>query len=270
MKDVSTQRSFYSSQGYRLKQSFLTRENWKRGRFDFLSQKSQRECVRVECQNKFLAAPSDPKKYCSRNCAAVVNNSARKWSEIVKRKISQALRGRESLSKGIIKVPRSEVICKNANCRKRFFAERWKKARFCSNQCVMNVVGRRPTSPRAARGKAGIRRDISPTIYFYSRWEANIARLYTYLGISWQYAPTTFDIGGHTYTPDFYLPETGVYVEVKNFWWKYSRIRDEKFRKLYKNLQLEVILKEHYLSLEKQYAHFIPNWEYKNSPFKTT
>ena len=132
----------------------------------------------------------------------------------------------------------------------------------------MAVIGGKPTSPKASKGKGGIRPDIHPTIYFYSRWEANIARLYTYLQIKWIYSPMTFDIGGQKYTPDFYLPEKKTYVEVKNFWWEYSRIRDEKFREHYPNILLEVILKDEYLKLERQYAHLIPKWEYRNSKFQ--
>ena len=89
--------------------------------------------------------------------------------------------------------------------------------------------------------------------------------LYTYLNIRWEYATVSFEIGGQKYTPDFYLPEENKYVEVKNFWWSYSKIRDEKFRKRYPAITLDVILKEQYEALEKKYAHLIPNWEYKNS-----
>ena len=95
-----------------------------------------------------------------------------------------------------------------------------------------------------------------------------MARLYAYLNIKWQYAPKAFDIGNQMYTPDFYLPETDTYVEVKNFWWKYSIERDKKFRKRYKHVRLDVILKDEYLKLEKQYATSIPAWEYKNSKFE--
>lgn len=265
--------SFYNSQEYREKQSALTREHWRKGTFDFLSRREKRTCARDGCAKEFHVVPHDPKKYCSQGCAAIVNNSKRRWSEEVKTKISRSLAGRFlpggklNPRKGIIRVPRVEVHCRNPDCNKVFFKERWRKVQYCSNQCAMRVIGGRPTSPRASRGKAGIRKDISPTIYFYSRWEANMARLYKYLGISWQYAPAAFDIGGHTYTPDFYLPETNAYVEVKNFWWRYSRIRDNKFRKRYPHIRLEVILKEEYLRLEKQYAHLIPYWEYKNSTF---
>ena len=69
------------------------------------------------------------------------------------------------------------------------------------------------------------------------------------------------------YTPDFFLTETKTYIEVKNFWGKYSRVRDRKFRAAYPSIQLKVILKEEYLQLEQTYAHLIPNWEYKNSIF---
>ena len=131
----------------------------------------------------------------------------------------------------------------------------------------MIITGGRPTSPKASRGKAGIRKDISETIYFHSRWEANFARLQNYLGIKWIYEPKTFDLGTQNYTPDFYLPEKNLYIEVKNFLWKYSKVRDEKFRKLYPNIKLKMILKPDYLKLQNKYATLIENWEYNNSPF---
>ena len=94
-----------------------------------------------------------------------------------------------------------------------------------------------------------------------------MARLYTYLGVQWVYAPTSFDLNGQTYTPDFYLPEYDTYIEIKNFWWKYSVERDKKFRKLYPTLKLEIILKKDYLVIEEEYSSLIENWEYRNSPF---
>jgi len=131
----------------------------------------------------------------------------------------------------------------------------------------MKIVGGRPTSPKASRGKAGVRKDVHPTAYFHSRWEANVARVYNYLGTIWEYEPKTFDIGGQMYTPDFYLPKSNTYIEVKNFWGKYSKERDTKFRKVYPDMILNVILKKQYLELEHQYAQLIPKWEYNNSEF---
>jgi predicted nuclease of restriction endonuclease-like RecB superfamily len=127
----------------------------------------------------------------------------------------------------------------------------------------MRVVGAKPTSPKASRGKAGVRTDIDPNIYFYSRWEANIARIFNGKGIKWEFGPKTFDIGGQHYTPDFYLPERNLYIEVKNFWSEYSAERDRRFRERYPHVRLKVILKAEYLFLEGRYAVHIPNWEYK-------
>jgi len=261
---------FYQSKEYREKQSILTKGNWKKGLFDFHRKREERRCARDGCNKIFQVKPSDPKIYCSRNCAGLVNNKKREPpSEETKLKIAKSLRGTKSPFKGIIKVPRIKIICANPRCRKIFLRRSREKGKFCSRKCQMAVIGGRPTSPKAARGKAGIRKDISKTIYFYSRWEANMARLFNYLGIKWRYQPRTFDLGSQNYTPDFYLPDYSTYIEVKNFLWKYSKIRDRKFRKLYPNINLILLLKKDYLELEKKYSQFIKNWEYKNSPFQS-
>lgn len=130
----------------------------------------------------------------------------------------------------------------------------------------MKVIGGRPTSPRAARAKAGIRNDISQTIYFYSRWEANFARLMHFLHIAWIHQPKTFQFTSQKYTPDFYLPETDTYIEIKNFLSDYAKNRDGQFRELYPRLTLILILKDDYLALQEKYALKIAGWEYNSSP----
>jgi len=265
---------FYNTQEYKEKQSAITKENWKKGIFNFHYKREKKICARKECRKVFEVVPSNSKIYCSQSCAALVNNAKRgPMSETQKIKIAKALKGRKlkglkSPFKGKIKVARVEIICANPKCKKVFLMERWMKGKYCSNQCTMAVVGGKPTSPKAARGKAGIRKDISKTIYFYSRWEANYARLLNYLDVKWQYQPKTFDLKTQTYTPDFYLPDRDVYIEVKNFLWKYSKIRDEKFRKFYPNIKLILLLKKDYLDIENKYSRLIKNWEYKNSPFE--
>ncbi|MEW6408134.1 MAG: hypothetical protein AB1465_05595 [Patescibacteria group bacterium] len=257
--------NFYQSKQYKIKQSLITKQNWEKGFFKFLYNREKRACARKGCHNTFEIILSDPKIYCSQSCAAKVNNKKRHHSLNTKLKIAKSLTGIKSPFKGVIKVLRKKTKCHNPACKKIFSFEAYKERKFCSNKCAMSVIGGKPTSPKAARGKAGIRKDISDTIYFYSRWEANLARLFKYLNIKWTYQPRTFDLGSQNYTPDFYLPEKNIYIEVKNFLWKYSIIRDKKFRKLYPNLKLFLLLKNDYLKLESQYSHLIKNWEYKNS-----
>lgn len=260
---------FYSTKEYRLLQSKIMKENWEKGVFDFKFKKQKRKCKRVGCGNIFEVIPSDKKIYCSQTCSAIVNNAKRgPMLTEQKIKISKALIGKKYSDRiGKILVPRVKIICANHKCKKEFLAERWMKRIFCSNKCHMAVIGGKPTSPKASRGKAGIRKDISDKIYFHSRWEANYARLQNYLGVKWEYEPKIFDLGTQNYTPDFYLPEKDLYIEIKNFLWKYSVVRDRKFRKLYPKIRLKMILKEDYLKLEKKYSHLIKGWEYKNSKF---
>jgi len=256
--------SYYTKE-YREQQSIAMKENWKRGLFDSVRRREKRKCKKEGCDNIFEVIPSNPKVYCSHSCAAKVANSGRIQSEETRIKIGKSSIGRKSPYRGVIKTPRINVVCGNPKCGKIFLAEKFRKRKYCSNKCTMAVVGGKPTSPKASRGKAGIRKDISDKIYFYSRWEANFARLQNYLGVKWKYEPKTFDLGSQKYTPDFYLPKSNTYIEVKNFLWKYSKIRDDKFRKLYPNIKLRLLLKEDYLKLENKYSRLIKNWEYKNS-----
>jgi hypothetical protein len=261
-------KDFYSSPTYRAKQSEKTRLNWLSGKMDFLRKTKPRHCERYECKNIFNAAPSDPKIYCSQRCAAIENNTGRVQSSDAKTKISRALAGRKYPNRP--KAPPKLGTCANPNCGKEFLFKDWRPMnrpfKYCSALCAIKDVGSKPTSPRAARAKAGIRSDVSPTIYFFSRWEANFARLMNYLNIQWIHQPKTFQLKSQKYTPDFYLPDFDIYIEVKNYLSDYSRNRDMQFRKAYPELKLILLLKEEYLALQNEYASKIKEWEYKNSP----
>ena len=234
--------------------------NWQKGVFDFHYKREKRKCRREDCINIFEVPPHDPKVFCSQACAAFFNNKKRgKLSEETKLKIANKLKGRPNPYKGIILVPRLKIVCKM--CGKVFIKERWKKREFCSTVCA----GRRPTSPKAAKGKNGIRSDISPHINFYSRWEANFARILNLLNIKWEFQPQTFNLKYQKYTPDFYLPEKKLYIEIKNFLSDYSLKRHQEFKELYSlysNEKLLPILKDDYLELQKQFSPFIKNWEF--------
>lgn len=60
---------------------------------------------------------------------------------------------------------------------------------------------------------------IKPTEYkgikFRSRLEARVAVFFDTCGIKWEYEPEAIDADGSEYNPDFYLPETNDWVEVK-------------------------------------------------------
>lgn len=73
-----------------------------------------------------------------------------------------------------------------------------------------------------------------PTFYngikFRSRLEARWAFFFDQCKVKWNYEIEGYNFNGHNYLPDFYLPETELYVEVKP---NLSFVKDQKvFRKI--------------------------------------
>lgn len=63
----------------------------------------------------------------------------------------------------------------------------------------------------AEHGKGSMYRNT----YMRSTWEIKYAQYLDSNNIKWLYESKTFDLGNTTYTPDFYLPETDEYIEIK-------------------------------------------------------
>jgi hypothetical protein len=80
-------------------------------------------------------------------------------------------------------------------------------------------------------------------ILMRSTWEAAYAKWLDKQGIQWQYEPKTFDLGKTTYTPDFYLPETDTYVEIKGRWRDDAKKKFKMFQKKYYSMNI-ILLKE--------------------------
>lgn len=254
-------KDFYKSAEYRAKQSAITKSIWRSGRFNSLYPRIKRQCRRQICNKEFDIQPSDPKVYCSRRCAALVNSLGRHHASSTKLRISASLKGRRYPNRS--KTPPRFSLC--LYCWKEFRWRYWRAAanpvKYCSVSCLMKDVGSRPTSPRAARAKAGIRPDLGDH-YFFSRWEANYVRVLNFLGKKWIFQPRVFRLRSQNYTPDFYLPEDDAYIEIKNFLSDYSMKRDREFRELYPDLKLKLILKKEYLLLQEKFASKIKTWEY--------
>ena len=157
--------------------------------------------------------------------------------------------------------PKVKISC--LNCKKSFELVPYlaKRQKYCSVHCAIKVTGRLTTSPKASKGKNGIRLDIDPNINFYSTWEANVARVYNLVKLRWEYAPEIFDLGKHTYRPDFYLIDFETFIEVKNFMGEYSTMRDKLFRKMFPNTHLDLILKSDYLEIKENYKDLVEAWE---------
>ncbi|MBA7566615.1 hypothetical protein ES708_08307 [subsurface metagenome] len=84
--------------------------------------------------------------------------------------------------------------------------------------------------------KGGYREDLKQ--YFRSKMEANVARYYRYIGESYIYEHKEFEFktikrGQRYYKPDFYLPASDSWVEIKGFFGASDKTKLRRFKKYY-------------------------------------
>ena len=78
--------------------------------------------------------------------------------------------------------------------------------------------------------------------------------------VKWWYEPKKFymDDGKTYYLPDFYLPDTNEWKEVKGKWYKKSKDKFERFQILYPNEKIEIVGTEEIMRIRKEmksYSH---------------
>lgn len=79
------------------------------------------------------------------------------------------------------------------------------------------------------------------SIWMRSSWEIAYAKYLDKNNIKWEYEPKTFNLGNCTYTPDFYLPESDTYVEIKGYWRDKAKEKFKRFKKLYSKINIEIL-----------------------------
>lgn len=84
-------------------------------------------------------------------------------------------------------------------------------------------------------------------------WERNIATKFEQLGICWVKLKTNkdtlkYEMGGkiRSYTPDFYLPDYNMYVEIKGFWWGNDREKMKIVLDTYPDKNIAIVEKDEY------------------------
>lgn len=81
-------------------------------------------------------------------------------------------------------------------------------------------------------------------IWMRSSYELKFAKFLDSKNIKWEFEPKTFDVGnGETYTPDFYLPETDEWVEIKGYWRDDARVKFELCKLRYPELKILLVNK---------------------------
>jgi predicted nuclease of restriction endonuclease-like RecB superfamily len=82
-----------------------------------------------------------------------------------------------------------------------------------------------------------------------SSWEVNFAKWCDRYNITWQYEPKTFRFKQSAYTPDFYLPEFHIFIEIKGYFPSKIRQKLYRFKKFFPYLNLLVITEREYKKL---------------------
>jgi len=74
-----------------------------------------------------------------------------------------------------------------------------------------------------------------------SNWEIIYAKYLDKNNIKWLYESKTFDLGNTTYTPDFYLPQTDEYIEIKGWFRDDAKKKFRLFKKSYPEIKIVLI-----------------------------
>jgi len=81
-------------------------------------------------------------------------------------------------------------------------------------------------------------------IWFRSYWEVKYAKYLDREKIKWLYESKTFDLVDTTYTPDFYLPKTKEYIEIKGYLTTIAKNKINLFRKIYSEVNFKVLFEK--------------------------
>jgi hypothetical protein len=116
-------------------------------------------------------------------------------------------------------------------------------------------IQQHPEWSSGKRGNGGYRKDLGR--FFRSEWEAAYARYLNANGIPWEYEIYAFILSnGKNYLPDFYLPQTDEWVEVKGWWDDKSIEKCNLFETDYPNETLVKIDKANY-NMFKPYIKYV-------------
>ena len=104
----------------------------------------------------------------------------------------------------------------------------------------------------------------SDTVGFAHASERQFARLLDFYQIAWEYEPTSFDIDWDAtgkvtqrFTPDFYLPQYDLYIEITTLNQKLVTKKNRKVRRLrelYPDVKCKIFYQRDYLSLVTKYG----------------
>ncbi len=77
--------------------------------------------------------------------------------------------------------------------------------------------------------------------WFRSSWEVVYAKYLDKHYIAWTYEPRAFDLDNTTYTPDFHLPKTNTYIEIKGYKSDVFKKKFKLFKQIYPKIKIKIL-----------------------------
>ena len=123
---------------------------------------------------------------------------------------------------------------------------------------------RKATAAKAVPPPASVR---AARVQFAHESEAEFARILDFYGISWLYEPRTFPLRRkgerilEAFTPDFFLPDLNLYLELTTLRQKLTTEKNRKMRllrQLYPQVNVKLLNKKDYLRLLAKYGYGPP------------
>jgi protein-arginine kinase activator protein McsA len=234
-------------------------------RCEHITPKERGTTVCAGCGTEFRKkVRQEEQRFCSRRCAGLAN--AGQLRQV------QQVRASEPSKK-------VELTCETCGRTFTRFPSLVKSGpSFCSQECVRTNPGVRQrrsasflkshalTHNNYSNAKRGWREVGGKRVFFRSRMEANYARFLTFTGVDWQFESKTFWFEGLkrgvvSYTPDFYLPSTDEYLELKGWMDPRSKTKLKRMARYHPEVTLRLVTYSEYRTIAAQVRALIADWE---------
>jgi hypothetical protein len=225
----------------------------------------------LQCNSSILYQKKNSNKFCSHTCAAIYNNLKRGKGQ---KRSGQALKNiqkanKDTISKitpeqrkerdikcrltkidrGLIKYPNAKFCC---ICN----IEIWKtnKYDYCQKHYLQSDEFLQTTAHYRKNYQKGyvFNKHQNKNVYLMSSWEFKYVDYLNKNNIIWikpKPIPYTLDNKNHYYIPDFYLPVTNEYVEIKGHMWARDRIKLENVKICNPTINLLILGKDEMKSI---------------------
>lgn len=170
------------------------------------------------CEKTFLSYPSQQRSYCSKKCqndskkVSISQRICEHCGNVFLGKLSD-LNAFYCSRECFHKAGREMKTC--VTCLTKFEVKKSDgHIQRCSRKCQF-IDQSNGKIKIHLNGRTGYRTDLGMRDYFKSSLEADYARFLEYFGIQYSYESKTFLTDNGAYTPDFFLPELNLFVELK-------------------------------------------------------